>query len=764
MQHHIHKHNHHNQQMEDDGAGHAFIFPSESDILATDADAEEAVILFSSSSYRGETVKVASNCFYEAWLLPAGCEEPDHRRGRCIGVGGNRCIEGEVHEEAWACPTEADLMLRLHWLSPWTKRKLFDHAANVLYRSVFQTSFLAVPSHPGPSAWSCRIDDGFACGVKMSTQLARQNVLSKSALRRVATIEQPSKGWRVLPARVMPLRMVDVEPSRVAQGRVVGQASQGRVAREVSRNPSPEEAAHASTVERVPSQRGCGVGDKWSGRGRRRGSGRGIGANGRRQSQNGDSVGGRGGRVTYTRASPLDDMCGRKRSENRAANANANATADADKRMAPSAGEDVLSFARAGGWFFRTYDLGAIAHHRFDVQAAATVVLCYSEVADFRSAWATSNRRKVRMADALLDGCGSPVGLRGCRYVHAVVREPDAATVVLRVQRAEYPFDWAVGAEGSDGSDGRGGDRLLAACRANMVACCDGNVVDTCWRERVMWTGDLRMAAKALRRLTRNPEVVAHSLHLIADSYDPATAMVQGAWPCGTPAFRLEMPTYHLAFCLTALEHDPSLRFDADVRRVVVDSVGEWRRRHVSADGLLRGLPGWHFVDWCPEREETSARGSGKRDANPAHCVCNVWWVEVCGLLGVDHGIDMRAFDRAFATADGWAMWEGGGGKTNLHATATVLASSAFGRGDTEDLGWRLLRESIEGGAVRRCVTAYYAYFVVAALARRDGQLLHRFVDQFYGAIARAHGTIYEKTEPTASMAHSWSVGFCEFL
>ncbi len=136
---------------------------------------------------------------------------------------------------------------------------------------------------------------------------------------------------------------------------------------------------------------------------------------------------------------------------------------------------------------------------------------------------------------------------------------------------------------------------LLDACRANLLACVDGNVVDTCWRERVLWVGDLRMAAKAIRRLTVNTEVTAFSLRLIADSYDSSAALVQGAWPCGTPLFSLEMPTYHLAFCLTCVEHDASLEFDTKVRGIVTQSLVAWRDKYL-VDGLLRDLPGWHFV------------------------------------------------------------------------------------------------------------------------------------------------------------------------
>ena len=46
------------------------------------------------------------------------------------------------------------------------------------------------------------------------------------------------------------------------------------------------------------------------------------------------------------------------------------------------------------------------------------------------------------------------------------------------------------------------------SARANLVACVDGGVVDTCWRERVQWTGDLRMSAIALRAFQKRSSLV----------------------------------------------------------------------------------------------------------------------------------------------------------------------------------------------------------------------------------------------------------------
>ncbi len=276
-------------------------------------------------------------------------------------------------------------------------------------------------------------------------------------------------------------------------------------------------------------------------------------------------------------------------------------------------------------------DLGQIAHYRFAISTHGPAVLCYGETPRFEETWSSSNRTKVHLADAAGAGAvdAAPFGVRGCRYVHVVHRAGEPFT--LKAWRREYPLRWKEIPTADPELRA-----ILDACRRNLVACVDGGVVDTCWRERTQWAGDLRMSALALRALADNPEVVTHALGQIATSYDENHAMVQGAWPARTPAFRAPvMPTYHLAFCLTALENNVT---DPLVCGVVERSLRRWQQRYVR-DGLLRDLPGWHFTDWDPLNEEASQ----KKTAG-AHAVANCWYYEACTRLGLP-SIDLRRFE-----------------------------------------------------------------------------------------------------------------------
>lgn len=52
------------------------------------------------------------------------------------------------------------------------------------------------------------------------------------------------------------------------------------------------------------------------------------------------------------------------------------------------------------------------------------------------------------------------------------------------------------------------------------------------------------------------------------------------------------MPLYHMAYCLTALEYDPTLSFDPKVKKVVEESIDFWRKNYLK-NGFIVDTPGW---------------------------------------------------------------------------------------------------------------------------------------------------------------------------
>jgi hypothetical protein len=227
--------------------------------------------------------------------------------------------------------------------------------------------------------------------------------------------------------------------------------------------------------------------------------------------------------------------------------------------------------------------------------------------------------------------------------------------------------------------------------------------------------------------------------------------MVNGAWPILHPHADFPIPPFHLAFCLAAVEQDPSLQRDPLVRQVVLDSLERWQEYYLR-DGLLRGMPGWYFTDWDPTDLMTAGRGMPYFGP---HAVCNAWWNELCDRLAPGAVVSSSSFDSAF--------WNGRAYSLTIdrsldspHATAAALNSSAGRNHVTE--GLRYLEEEISSGRITERVTAYFAYFVAQALAHHSRERALAFIQEFYGPIAQTYGTIYEKTSGDASLAHGWSV------
>jgi hypothetical protein len=388
-----------------------------------------------------------------------------------------------------------------------------------------------------------------------------------------------------------------------------------------------------------------------------------------------------------------------------------------------------------------TLDLGCIALHRVEV-TGGRCLLSWSEVPGFRDTWATSNRAGVALVDAVLEGAkrAAPFGWRGGRYLHILHRA--GARPEVKVWRREYPFVWRQ-VPAQDSRDAL----ILAACRANLVACTDGGLVDTCWRERGQWTGDLRMSASAIRALTQNDEVVTLALRQIAASYDEKAAMVQAVWPArqtdDRPVF---IPGYHLAFCLAVVEHGM-----AELVPLARRSLEVWRERYVR-DGLLGGFPegSWWFVDWDP-----LSRASLAPDA-----VTHAWLHEACATLGVSSPMDVRAFDRAFWTGVAYRLYPSG--DESVQATAAAVLAFPDSPHATHALDW-LIAENGAGRIATRC-TPYFAAFVAKALGTRSPELMRSFIRGFYHERAARWGTIPEKVTDGASLAHGWSIGIARLL
>ncbi|AYV81359.1 MAG: hypothetical protein Harvfovirus29_8 [Harvfovirus sp.] len=399
-----------------------------------------------------------------------------------------------------------------------------------------------------------------------------------------------------------------------------------------------------------------------------------------------------------------------------------------------------------------TYDLGYIALHRFEIEnnSNSLIILAYSEVESFDKAWSTTNRAKVHLADgSTYNGISSPFGTRGCRYVH-IISTLDNTNYKINVFRREYPFDWN---EIDLPSDQK---LIIDACKNNLIACTDGGIVDTCWRERAQWVGDARMSIMALGKLTKNREIGQFVLSQIAKSYKDG--YVSGVTPTKNTKYFCKMPPYHLAFCLTTIE---SKCTDPSVTNIVKQSMEHWKDNFIT-DGLLTGLTGWNFIDWDFTNKSVCGWVDGEqgKGIQAPNAVTHAWFMELCDLLKIPHGISMDKFVSTFYTGEGFSLLPNT--PSNIHATAAVLSSGLKINETMKESSYKYLNKMRP--EFKKCVSPYFAFFVCKAYMLLNRDLGVNLIKEYYLDMATKYGTIQEKCNDEASLAHGWSVGIAALL
>jgi hypothetical protein len=409
-------------------------------------------------------------------------------------------------------------------------------------------------------------------------------------------------------------------------------------------------------------------------------------------------------------------------------------------------------------------------HLELTTRDSACIVLP-SEVPDLKDIVRCSNRAKTKLA--FLVGAntqGRIMGLVGCGYLHVFL---DATAFVevppfqLRAKKLTYMFRWKPDLRVVPGCEA-----IADAVKATVLACVDGEIVDTPFREQTVWTGDCTVLLRLLPVLADNPELSRHVTALIAATYNPELGMVAAIAPAPRHAVPY-IPSYHLLFCLL-LAQLPDDHMARAAKKVIHASIQFWRE-HYLRDGLVT-VPGrdkrvWHFVDWSAN---VVARN---RDASAPECnaVLNSLWIQLHkeGVASsAAPGVDMAAFEAAFGTGTGAYKFVREDTSPSLHATTnTILAGACRDQRESLAALQDLVRmwgpsckispkDFAHGGP-----TFFYGNFVCDALKlgslEEEGgdEAVIRFAKELYGPMARKHGTLIEKKVDDASLAHSWSVG-----
>jgi hypothetical protein len=96
--------------------------------------------------------------------------------------------------------------IRYHWLN--------IDLSSVWYRCLFNTPFLYYDDFN--IKWKCYHDDSYSFGSKMSSQLARQNIISNDKTNKIPLkIESLNIHWKIVDYPVKPLNHILINPTLV---------------------------------------------------------------------------------------------------------------------------------------------------------------------------------------------------------------------------------------------------------------------------------------------------------------------------------------------------------------------------------------------------------------------------------------------------------------------------------------------------------------------------------------------------------------------
>lgn len=395
-----------------------------------------------------------------------------------------------------------------------------------------------------------------------------------------------------------------------------------------------------------------------------------------------------------------------------------------------------------------TFDLRKNGLHKLKVKTLnAPIFVFYSEIEDIRKAWGTPNRKKVHMADCFWSYDQEMIGIewRGCRYIHIITDKSN--DFEINTIRKEYNFDW-IPKKISDFKL----RKIYEACQNNMIACVDGGIVDTCWRERAQWVGDAFISTKALSLASKNaPPIINNVLRQISQSYDHQMGMVQGAYPIKKAEnLNFYMSTYHLLWCLTVLEHTKEEYFP-----LVVKSLQAWENNYVEQNGLIGSkIPGWSFVDWFKGACEQGDQNPNKGKPN---CFVNTLYLYLCQNFKVKTKVTEEILHNTFLKNGMYSLYP----NTSPSIQATSIVIGYFD--NISELCKEKFVEYTFGQGMQEH-TMYYGYFVAKALGKISKEVQKQYIIQKYYDLVSIYGTIIEKIEPESSLVHGWSIGIIEFI
>ena len=350
--------------------------------------------------------------------------------------------------------------------------------------------------------------------------------------------------------------------------------------------------------------------------------------------------------------------------------------------------------------------------------------------------------------------------------IEVVTKDAPLAITGLSLVETRYPLERESAFESDDGS--------LAAvqgiCVRGMQMCCLEMLFDCPFYEQQMYPGDTRVQLLVLTALTRDDRMIRRAIEI----YDLA-ARDDGMVPFNYPTRgKQEGGSYTLCWLLMfgdyVMWHD-----DAEWLRIRVPGMRRTLSAlalHEDADGILRDLPGWNFLDWVAEnpfKTGSWAPGSLVGSKERGSILTLFWILALQSAAAVERALGdgaMAAYWEAKAARVGEAVvrvfWDETRGMIadtdakdhfSEHALSLALISGIL----PEDKRARAARALLEEKDLARATVYFSHYLFQAYFAIGRGDLFQKRLDLWRDYVGLGLRTPLEMPgEKARSDCHAW--------
>ena len=362
------------------------------------------------------------------------------------------------------------------------------------------------------------------------------------------------------------------------------------------------------------------------------------------------------------------------------------------------------------------------------------------------------------------------------RWCRLEIETGDEPLVVSRIELAEsrYPLSVDFGFASDDPSL----DAVVAICRRAVENCAHEMLFDCPYYEQQMYPGDSRIQMQILNVLSRDDRLTRFGMSAF-DFDRRANGMVAMNFPTrGTQ----ESPTYTMCWILMFRDY---LRWhdDASFLRARMPGVRNALMNfalYEDADGLLRNLPGWCYMDWVRDwsREDESGVAPGCHYGEDTGSLTSLLYLNALKAAAeVDEALGEPRFaaqwrekaDRLGASLVRlfWDESRGAMADTREHDVFSEHAQclSILGGILPPDREARAFAALVSGRGLS-AVSSYFAYYLFETYAKggRTDLILKRF-DFWRDYLAHGAKTAFETQNIEArSDCHAWSASPIYFL